>query len=133
MPLPQLLGQSRRVRRDENVVQVPEWRVRGKWLFLEYVESSAADPAIAQHFRQCPLVDQGPSSHVDEISVTLHLRETSRIDEPPRLRSQGRCQHDEIRLREKALKLLRRKHMIDAFGPRQLRMFSQGHHYHAQG
>src|SRR5258708_13616004 len=76
MPIPKLVGESRCVRRDEKVLQVPQRRIGGMRLFFKNIKSSSCDPLITQSVSQRGFIHLTTPTDVNWKHIALHQGNT---------------------------------------------------------
>src|SRR5690606_5391073 len=77
------------VRSDDHVGQVPEGTARRQRLRPVRVETGGGDRAVAECLEQGVVVDDSPSRHDDQVSMSWHQRELLGPDQLPGLGRQG--------------------------------------------
>ena len=67
---------------EQYVVELKQVRMNRRLVFV-YIERRCGDQVLPERPRKRRLVDDGPSSGVDEIRGALHSRQRSLVDEMP--------------------------------------------------
>src|SRR5436309_11483593 len=71
--LPQFLRETCRMRRNQQVIDGPQRRLREQGFAVEYIQSSTRNAACAKRLHQSGLVDLRTASDIDEVRRCLHL------------------------------------------------------------
>src|SRR5713101_82275 len=72
MPLPELLCKPGGMRRNEQVVEIPERRLGWKRLLLEDIESRACDAVIPECLGQRGLIYERSAAYIDQVRIPAH-------------------------------------------------------------
>src|SRR5579883_2835772 len=95
------------MRRDHDVLHVPEWMIGWKRLDLEHIETGTRELASTQGLDQCVKTDDPTTANVKQVGSRLHRPEGGGVEQPPRLRRFGRADNEEIRLAEQVEEMRR--------------------------
>src|SRR5687768_485104 len=126
--VPVIRPETRRVRRDDDVRQVPEWTCRVEGLVFEDVEARARDGAVPQGLGQRRLVDEFAAADVDEDRVASHRRQLLTTDHLPGRRGLRRGDHDQFGGRQQLQQIGSRMHGRDAWWRRLAAPPADGRH-----
>ena len=131
MPIPKLVGKRCTVRRNQQILEIPQRGLRGQGLSLEDVESGCANFARSKSALQCRLINQVSAADVQEASISAHLRKGYIVEERPGLSSKRSSEQNVFGFGQQFAEFVRTKNLVRAITPL-LYVFPQSKYPHAE-